>query len=51
MVKVLLSKKFLEMYKEIILDYALPGCDILSLCEYFPTSQTKLSPLFLKLNC
>jgi hypothetical protein len=50
MVKVLLSKKFLEMCKEIILDYALPGCDILSLCDYFATSQTKLSPLFLRVN-
>jgi len=38
------------MCKESIPDYALPGCYILSLCEYFPTSQTKLSPLFLRVK-
>jgi hypothetical protein len=50
MVEELLSNKFLEMCKEIILDYVLPGCDILSLCECFPTSQTNLLPLFLRVR-
>jgi len=50
MVKVLLSNKFLEMCKEIILDYVLSGCYILSLCECFPMSPKNLSPLFLRVK-
>ena len=48
MVEVLLSNKFLKMCKEIILDYVLPGCDIL--CECFPTFPMNLSPLFLRVK-